>query len=157
MLNTGQRAPDFTAKDANGNTHTLEGYQGQKVILYFYPKDDTPGCTKQACNFRDNLPDFKGLNVTILGVSRDDEASHAKFSKKFDLNFPLLADTTGQITESYGVWVEKSMYGKKYMGIERTTFLLDEQGVIQHIWRKVNVDNHVSDIQNVLKELAAAA
>ncbi|MFN5588655.1 MAG: thioredoxin-dependent thiol peroxidase [Holosporales bacterium] len=145
-ITIGSPAPDFTAVTDAGKTLTLAQFRGQYVVLYFYPKDDTPGCTKQACGFRDALPDFSGVDAVILGVSRDDTASHAKFVKKFDLNFPLLADTEGTITEAYGVWVEKSMYGKKYMGIERTTFLIDKEGKIQKIWPKVKVDNHAKEV-----------
>lgn len=145
-ITIGSPAPDFTAVTDAGKTLTLAQFRGQYVVLYFYPKDDTPGCTKQACGFRDALPDFSGVDAVILGVSRDDTASHAKFVKKFDLNFPLLADTEGTITEAYGVWVEKSMYGKKYMGIERTTFLIDKEGKIEKIWSKVKVDNHAKEV-----------
>lgn len=145
-ITIGSPAPDFTAVTDAGKTLTLAQFRGQYVVLYFYPKDDTPGCTKQACGFRDALPDFSGVDAVILGVSRDDTASHAKFVKKFDLNFPLLADTEGTITEAYGVWVEKSMYGKKYMGIERTTFLIDKEGRIEKIWPKVKVDNHAKEV-----------
>ncbi|MFN5609240.1 MAG: thioredoxin-dependent thiol peroxidase [Holosporales bacterium] len=145
-ITIGSPAPDFTAVTDAGKTLTLAQFRGQYVVLYFYPKDDTPGCTKQACGFRDALPDFSGVDAVILGVSRDDTASHAKFVKKFDLNFPLLADTEGTITEAYGVWVEKSMYGKKYMGIERTTFLIDKEGKIEKIWPKVKVDNHAKEV-----------
>lgn len=145
-LAIGSPAPDFTAVSNTGETITLSQFRGQYVVLYFYPKDDTPGCTKEACGFRDALPDFSDANAIVLGVSRDDTASHAKFVKKFDLNFPLLADTEGTITEAYGVWVEKSMYGKKYMGIERTTFLIDKNGKISQVWPKVKVDGHAAEV-----------
>ena len=142
----GSPAPDFTAVSNTGETITLSQFRGQYVVLYFYPKDDTPGCTKEACGFRDALPNFSDANAIVLGVSRDDTASHAKFVKKFDLNFPLLADTEGTITEAYGVWVEKSMYGKKYMGIERTTFLIDKNGKLSQVWPKVKVDGHAAEV-----------
>jgi peroxiredoxin Q/BCP len=145
-LPIGSPAPDFTAVSNTGETITLSQFRGQYVVLYFYPKDDTPGCTKEACGFRDALPNFSDANAIVLGVSRDDTASHAKFVKKFDLNFPLLADTEGTITEAYGVWVEKSMYGKKYMGIERTTFLIDKNGKISSVWPKVKVDGHAAEV-----------
>jgi len=145
-LTIGSSAPDFTAVSNTGETITLSQFRGQYVVLYFYPKDDTPGCTKEACGFRDALLDFSDANAIVLGVSRDDTASHAKFVKKFDLNFPLLADTEGTITEAYGVWVEKSMYGKKYMGIERTTFLIDKNGKISQVWPKVKVDGHAAEV-----------
>jgi peroxiredoxin Q/BCP len=121
-LKVGQKAPDFTLADDTGQKVKLSDYKGKKIVLYFYPKDDTPGCTTEACNFRDGLAEIKKLSAIVLGVSADSVESHKKFKKKFELNFPLLADPEKQMIESYGVWKEKSMYGKKYMGIERTTF-----------------------------------
>ncbi len=127
-------------------TVALKDLKGQTVVLYFYPKDDTSGCTAQACAFRDALPDFSKVKATVLGVSRDSVASHDKFKTKYKLPFPLLADEDGKVCEAYGVWVEKSMYGRKYMGIERTTFLIDGKGVIREIWRKVKVPGHAADV-----------
>ena len=146
MINVGSQAPDFTlSSDADGIV-TLSKLKGKKVVLYFYPKDNTSGCTKQACEFRDNLSTFNQKNVVVLGVSKDSLKSHANFRTKQDLNFPLLSDESGEVCEKYGVWVEKSMYGRKYMGIDRSTFLIDENGVVQKIWRKVKVTNHVLDV-----------
>ncbi len=131
MLNEGDIAPDFTSKDQNGKEIKLSDYKGQKVVLYFYPKDDTPGCTKQACSLRDGFPKLKKNNITVLGVSTDDEKSHQKFIAKYDLPFTLIADTDKEIVEKYGVWGEKNMYGRKYMGTNRSTFLIDEDGKLQ--------------------------
>ncbi len=144
MLQEGDQFPEFNLQDQNSNTHTLEDLKGEKSVLYFYPKDDTPGCTVEACNFRDNLPHFKGIKV--FGVSPDDPKSHGKFIKKFELNFPLLADVDKKLSEAAGIWVEKSMYGKKYMGVDRTTFLLDENGKIAKIWRKVKPEGHAEEV-----------
>ncbi len=146
MLNTGNPAPDFTLMTNGGDEITLSSLRGKKVVLYFYPKDDTSGCTAQACDFRDTLPDFSALDALILGVSRDPIKSHDRFKEKYSLNFPLLSDESGDVCQLYGVWVEKSMYGKKYFGIERSTFLIDERGIITHIWRKVKVPGHISEI-----------
>jgi peroxiredoxin Q/BCP len=146
MINVGSQAPDFTlSSDADGIV-TLSKLKGKKVVLYFYPKDNTSGCTKQACEFRDNISSFNQKDVVILGVSKDPVKSHANFRTKQDLNFPLLSDESGEVCEKYGVWVEKSMYGRKYMGIDRSTFLIDENGIVQKIWRKVKVTNHVVDV-----------
>ncbi|MBX3456965.1 MAG: thioredoxin-dependent thiol peroxidase [Candidatus Paracaedibacteraceae bacterium] len=146
MINVGSQAPDFTlSSDADGIV-TLSKLKGKKIVLYFYPKDNTSGCTKQACEFRDNLTSFNQKDVVILGVSKDPIKSHANFRTKQDLNFPLLSDESGEVCEKYGVWVEKSMYGRKYMGIDRSTFLIDENGIVQKIWRKVKVTNHVVDV-----------
>ena len=144
MLTEGDQFPDFSLQDQNSKTHTLEDLKGEKSVLYFYPKDDTPGCTVEACNFRDNMPKFTG--VKVFGVSPDKPKSHQKFIDKFSLNFPLLADVDKKLSEAAGVWVEKSMYGKKYMGVERSTFLLDENGKILKVWRKVNPDGHASEV-----------
>ena len=133
MLKEGAKAPDFTAKDQNGNKVKLSDLKGRKVVLYFYPKDDTPGCTKQACSLRDSYDVFTEKGIKVLGVSIDDEKSHQKFISKFQLPFDLLADTDKSIVEGYGVWGEKSMYGKKYMGTHRKTFLIDEKGKIAKI------------------------
>ena len=145
-IQEGKAAPAFTLEDANGKKVSLKDFAGKNVILYFYPKDDTSGCTKEACGFRDALPDFSKATATVIGVSRDSVASHDKFKKKYDLPFTLAADEDGKVCEAYGVWVEKSMYGRKYMGIERTTFLIDEKGVIRGLWPKVKVTGHVEEV-----------
>jgi peroxiredoxin Q/BCP len=145
-LQTGDEAPEITAKDQNGNDVRLSDFKGKKVILYFYPKDDTPGCTAQACNLRDNYDSLLSQGFVVLGVSVDNEKSHQKFIKKYDLPFPLLADTDHTIVEAYGVWVEKSMYGKTYMGTARTTFVIDEKGIISEIIQKVDTKNHTDQI-----------
>lgn len=144
MLEAGQSFPDFSLTDQNGETVTLDSLKGSKTIVYFYPKDDTPGCTVEACEFRDNLPKFKGAKV--IGVSPDSAKSHTKFIGKFSLNFPLLADTDKSLCEACGVWVEKSMYGKKYMGVDRTTFLLDENGIVEKVWSKVKPQGHAEEV-----------
>ena len=146
MLNEGDDAPDFTATETNGKTIKLTDLRGRRVCLYFYPKDDTPGCTAQACSLRDSFSEFEKQNIKIFGVSPDDERSHRKFTDKFNLPFPLLADTDHLIADAYGVYGEKSMYGKKYMGIIRTTFLLDEAGKIVKIFRKVKVEEHAQEV-----------
>jgi thioredoxin-dependent peroxiredoxin len=145
-LKTGDKAPDFTlATDGNGKA-SLSKLKGKKVILYFYPKDDTSGCTAEACGFRDNLPKFGKSDAVVIGISRDSVASHDKFKKKYELPFMLASDEGGKVCEAYGTWVEKSMYGRKYMGIERVTFLIDAKGVIRNIWRKVKVPGHVEEV-----------
>lgn len=145
-LRVGDAAPEFAAKDQNGGEIKLSDFTGKKVILYFYPKDNTPGCTAQACNLRDNYEVLLHKGYIVLGVSVDDEKSHQKFIKKFDLPFPLLADTDHAIVESYGVWVEKSMYGRTFMGVARTTFVINETGVIEEIIGKVDTKNHTDQI-----------
>lgn len=137
-LNQSDKAPAFTSKDQNGTEVSLSQFKGKKVVLYFYPKDSTPGCTAEACDFRDNYQGLKAQGIEVLGVSVDDEKSHQKFITKYDLPFTLLADTDKAIVEAYGVWGEKSMYGKKYMGTNRTTFIIDEEGYIAHIISKVD-------------------
>jgi peroxiredoxin Q/BCP len=146
MLNEGDIAPDFTARDEKGNEVKLADFRGDRVALYFYPKDDTPGCTKQACSLRDSYADLTDKNIKVLGVSLDDEASHQKFIGKFNLPFTLLADTDRKLSESYGVYGEKNMYGKKYMGVSRTTFLIDEEGKIKKIINKPNVEQHADEV-----------
>lgn len=146
MLNENDAAPDFAARDQNGEEVKLRDLLGQRVVLYFYPKDDTPGCTKQACSLRDSFPAFEEKNIKVIGVSTDDEKSHQKFIGKYDLPFTLLADTDRKMSEAYGVYGEKSMYGKKYMGINRTTFLIDESGEIVKIFKKVNVAEHADEV-----------
>ena len=145
-LAAGDKAPDFTAKTDGDGEITLQSLRGRKVVLYFYPKDDTPGCTTESCGFRDDIAKFGAANAAVIGVSRDDVASHDKFKAKFDLPFALASDADGTVTEAYGVWVEKSMYGRKYMGIERATFLIDKDGKIAQAWRKVKVPGHVDAV-----------
>jgi thioredoxin-dependent peroxiredoxin len=145
-LRAGMKAPAFRGNDQNGIEVKLSDYTGKKVILYFYPKDNTPGCTAEACNLRDNNDEFTGEGLEIIGVSPDDEKSHLRFSEKFNLSFPLIADISKKILKDYGVWVEKKMFGKSYMGVARTTFIIDEKGVIEHIISKVNTINHSSQI-----------
>ena len=151
LIERGQKAPGFALKDQTGKVHKLSDYAGRPVIVYFYPKDDTPGCTKEACAFRDGIDEIKDRGAVVIGVSTDPVESHKKFKKKFDLNFPLLADTDKKIVEAYGTWKEKSMYGKKYMGIERTTYVIDEQGKISHIFPKVKVDDHYDEVLEALE------
>ena len=152
MLKEGDKAPDFSSKDQNGNPVELSDFKGQKVVLYFYPKDDTPGCTKEACSFRDADHVYRDKGIKVLGVSTDDEKSHQKFISKFQLPFDLLADTDKDIVEKYGVWGEKSMYGKKYMGTNRKTFLIDEDGKIAKIFDKVNVAEHADEVLSAFGE-----
>ena len=149
-LKVGQKAPDFTVLNDTGEKVKLSDFKGKKVVLYFYPKDDTPGCTKEACAFRDGIEQIKRKGAAVVGVSVDSVESHRKFKSKFDLNFPLLADTDKKMVEAYGTWKEKSMYGKKYMGIERTTYIIDEQGKISHIFPKVKVDEHYDEVLKAL-------
>ncbi len=149
----GAPAPDFTMATDNGGQVSLSALKGRKVVLYFYPKDDTPGCTKEACGFRDALPDFSGIDATIIGVSKDSVAKHDKFKAKFDLPFALASDEDGSVCEAYGTWVEKSMYGRKYMGIDRATFLIDEAGVLRAEWRKVKVPGHVEEVLKAAQSL----
>ncbi len=145
-LTAGATAPDFTLPTDGGGSVTLSALRGQNVILYFYPKDDTPGCTTEACGFRDAMPDFAGADAVVIGVSKDSVASHDKFKTKYELPFTLAADTDGHVCEAYGVWVEKSNYGRKYMGIERTTFLIGKDGMIKRVWNKVKVNGHVAEV-----------
>lgn len=149
-LEEGQKAPDFTAKDQNGNTSSLRDFSGKNLILYFYPKDDTPGCTAEACSFRDNYKMLMDQGFNILGVSIDDEKSHQKFIAKYSLPFPLIADTDKSIAEAYGVWVEKNMYGRKYMGVARKTFIIDPEGIIKAIISKVDTKNSSQQIIDLL-------
>ena len=146
MLKEGSTAPAFKTKNANGETVSLKDFRGQKVVLYFYPKDDTPGCTKEACSFRDAFSQFKKRGIAVLGVSPDSEASHKKFETKYKLPFTLLADTDRSIAETYGVWGEKKFMGRTYMGVNRTTFLIDEKGKIKKIFAKVKPEDHASEV-----------
>jgi thioredoxin-dependent peroxiredoxin len=152
-LNIGDKAPDFTMPADGGGGVRLSNLKGKPVVLYFYPKDDTSGCTAEACGFRDSLPDYISTGATVIGVSKDSVASHDRFKKKYELPFTLGADTTGEVCEKYGTWIEKSMYGRKYMGIERATFLIDKDGVIRGIWHKVKVGGHVAEVLKAAKAL----
>ena len=153
MLEVGDTAPQFTATDDAGNRVTLKDLKGKKIVLYFYPKDDTSGCTKEACEFQSKLKSFKTKDAMVIGVSPDSEKSHVKFKTKYELDFPLLVDEDKTIANLYGVWKEKSMYGRKYMGIERTTFIIDESGKIAKIFPKVKVTDHVEQVLEALKAI----
>lgn len=152
-IDVGDKVPDFSIPTDSDGAVSLAELKGQKIVLYFYPKDDTPGCTKEACGFRDALPDFSAIDAVVLGVSKDSPAKHDKFKAKFDLNFSLGSDEDGKVCEIFGTWVEKSMYGKKYMGIDRATFLIDGDGVVRKVWRKVKVPGHVEDVLAAAKAL----
>lgn len=153
----GEAAPNFTLASDDGPTVSLAALKGKPVVVYFYPRDDTPGCTREACAFRDRSSELKAHGATVLGISTDDVKSHGKFRKKFDLNFPLLADTEHKTAEAFGAWREKNMYGKKSMGIQRSTFVIDAAGIVRKVWRKVNVDGHDSEVLAALDELKAEA
>ena len=146
MLKVGDKAPDFTLSDQNDSSVRLSDFKGQWIVLYFYPKDNTPGCTREACSFRDNWSILKKKGAVVLGVSGDSVASHGKFAGKYELPFTLLSDEKREVLKKYGVWKEKSLYGKKFMGIERTTFLIDKEGTITHVFPKVKVDGHVEEV-----------
>ena len=146
MLRAGDKAPDFTLPSGDGKKISLSNFRGKKVVLYFYPKDNTPGCTKEACSFRDDLSTFKRKGAVVLGVSVDGIDSHKKVVQKYSLPFPLLSDEEKTVVKVYGVWKEKSLYGRKFMGTERTTFLIDEKGNIQHIFPKVKVNGHTEEV-----------
>ena len=146
QLKAGQKAPAFSLPNQDGNMVSLSQFKGKKVVLYFYPKDDTPGCTKESCAFRDGMDEIRDCGAVVLGVSGDSVDSHKKFAKKFNLNFPLLSDERKTVLQAYGVWKEKSLYGRKFMGIERTTFIIDEQGTIDDIFQKVKVDGHLEEV-----------
>jgi peroxiredoxin Q/BCP len=149
----GKKAPDFTAPTDGGGKLKLSDLRGKPVVLYFYPKDDTSGCTAEACSFRDNAATFKKLKAQVVGVSKDSVASHDKFKKKYSLTFPLVSDADGKICAKYGTWVEKSLYGRKYMGIERATFLIDKTGTVAKVWHKVKVPGHVDEVLQAVKAL----
>ena len=153
MVELGKKAPSFVLKNSDGKKISLKEFVGKNVVLYFYPKDMTSGCTAEACDFRDNFPRFGKINAVIIGVSADSEDSHKKFASKYNLPFMLLSDPDKSTIKDYGVWKEKSMYGKKYMGIERTTFLIDKKGKIARIFPKVKVSNHVNEVIAALNEL----
>lgn len=146
MLKVGDKAPEFSLIADKGETVSLKDYKGKKIVLYFYPKDDTDGCTKQACSFRDNIKKFEKNNTVVIGVSADDTKSHVKFKNKYDLPFTLLSDVSKDMLNDYGVWQEKSMYGRKYMGIVRTTFIINENGKIEKIFEKVKVPGHIEEV-----------
>ena len=152
-VSEGDKAPAFAMATDGGGTVALKDLKGQAVVLYFYPKDDTPGCTKEACAFRDLMSDFSGTDAAIIGVSKDSVKRHDNFKVKYDLPFTLASDEDGSVCEGYGTWVEKSMYGRKYMGIERSTFLIDGKGVVRKIWRKVKVAGHAEDVLESAKSL----
>lgn len=168
LIDPGSPAPDFTLSDQHATPHRLRDYRGKPVVLYFYPKDDTTGCTDQACQFRDDLPRFDTTGAVVLGVSPDSAKSHAKFAAKYDLPFTLLADEpvgvdkakklkgTPPVCDQYGVWTEKSMYGRKYMGVSRTTYLLDADGIVVRRWDKVSVPGHAEDVLAVVAELTGS-
>jgi len=155
-LEPGTKAPSFTLANDCGEQVKLSDFKGKPVVLYFYPKDDTPGCTKEACAFRDAAKDLKTLGAVVLGISPDGTESHARFRDKFQLNFPLLADEKHEVAEAYGAWREKNMYGKKSMGIQRSTFLIDGKGKIARVWKRVQVDGHDAEVLEALRELDAA-
>jgi peroxiredoxin Q/BCP len=146
MVKEGTTAPDFTLKDANGEAVRLKDLRGQKVVLYFYPKDDTPGCTKEACSFRDAFADYKKRNIKVLGVSLDSEASHKKFATKYKLPFTLLADLDHAIADAYGVYGQKKFMGRTYMGVKRMTFLIDEKGKVKKVFEKVKPEEHAQEV-----------
>ena len=152
-VEAGSKAPDFSAVTDGGKKLKLSALRGKPVVLYFYPKDDTSGCTAEACGFRDQLPDFSRVKAQVIGVSKDSVERHDKFKKKYGLNFPLVSDEDGKICLKYGTWIEKSLYGRKYMGIERATFLIDKEGVVRKAWHKVKVAGHVDEVAEALKAL----
>ena len=149
-LRVGDKAPEFTLPSSDGEEISLKDFRGKKIVLYFYPKDDTPGCTKEACSFRDNLARVKRKGAVVFGISADSKKSHQKFIEKYDLSFPLLSDEKKEVVNAYGVWKEKAFMGRKYMGIERTTFIIDKEGKIVHIFSKVKVDGHVEEVLAIL-------
>jgi thioredoxin-dependent peroxiredoxin len=152
-LKLGSKAPAFSLKNTDGKTVKLSDFKGRKVVLYFYPKDDTPGCTKEACSFRDNYAELQKRGVVVLGVSADDQKAHQKFTTKYGLPFTLLSDPEHTMLEKYNAWVEKSLYGRKYMGIARITYIINEEGKIAHIFNKVKPETHSQDVLNVIDTL----
>ena len=155
LIEPGKKAPAFALNDQNGKTHKLSDYAGRPVVLYFYPKDDTPGCTKETCDFRDELPRFAKSKAAVFGVSILDEASKAKFAKKYDVTFPLLADKDHSVAEKYGVWQQKSLYGRKFMGNVRTTYLVGPDGKVAKRWDNVKVEGHVEEVLGALRAMGA--
>lgn len=154
MVDVGSEAPDFELEDQDGGSHSLSGYRGRWVVLYFYPKDDTPGCTKEACGFRDRLPELTHQNAVVLGVSADDQASHARFATKHQLSFPLLVDPDKKVLEAYDAYGEKSMYGRTFMGVKRVTYLIDPDGKVARTWPKVKAAEHPAEVAEALARLA---
>jgi len=152
MLKEGAAAPAFTTKDAEGDIVRLKDFRGQKLVLYFYPKDDTPGCTKEACSFRDAFSKFKKRGIQVCGVSPDSEATHKKFAAKYKLPFTLLADTDNAVSDTYGVYGQKKLMGRTYMGVNRTTFLIDEKGKIKKVFEKVKPEEHASDVLEAFED-----
>jgi peroxiredoxin Q/BCP len=152
-IDTGAKAPSFTLRDQDGRSHSLESYLGRPVVLFFYPKDDTPGCTKEACSFRDTLGEFAQLDATVLGISILDVNSKAAFARKYGLTFPLLADENHAVADAYGVWGEKTFQGRTSMGVSRATFLIDRQGHIARRWDNVKVDGHSDDVLSAVRDL----
>lgn len=152
LLQAGEKAPEFTAKDQDGNEISLSEYLGKKVVLYFYPKDDTPGCTREACAFRDNFPNFQKIDAVVLGVSVDGQKAHRKFADKHALPFTLLVDDEKKIVEAYGVWGLKKFMGKEYMGTNRVTYLIDEEGKIEKVWPKVKPETHAAEVLDWLQQ-----
>jgi peroxiredoxin Q/BCP len=152
-LKVGIAAPEFSLPTGDGSTVSLSDFRGKAVVLYFYPRDNTSGCTKEACDFRDNLAAIKRRGAVVLGVSPDSPSSHTKFAEKFELSFPLVSDEKKQLVKKYGVWKEKSLYGRKYMGVERTTFVIGPDGVITHIFPSVKVEGHVDEVLKAISEL----
>jgi thioredoxin-dependent peroxiredoxin len=150
LLSVGAKAPDFSTTDQEGRKVSLKDFKGKKVVLYFYPKDDTPGCTVEACSFRDNLPEFEKLNAVVLGVSTDGEASHKRFAEKFDLPFTLLADPEKKLVQAYGAWGEKKNYGRTYMGTHRITYVIDEKGKVEAVFPKVTPKTHADELLRLL-------
>ena len=150
MLKIGQKAPDFMLVSGSGKTLSLKDFSGKKIVLYFYPKDNTSGCIKEACSFENNLKAIKKKGAVVVGISADSVDSHVKFAEKYGLSFLLLSDEKKDVIKSYGVWKEKSMYGRKYFGIERTTVVIDEQGIVQHIFSKVKVNGHTEEVLSIL-------
>jgi len=153
LIEPGKKAPAFTLTDQDGKSHRLADYAGRPVVLYFYPKDDTSGCTKEACSFRDHRPRFNSSKAAVLGVSILDQASKARFANKYDLNFPLLADADHEVADAYGAWQKRSMYGRSYMGVARTTYLIDADGKVRRRWDKVKVEGHAEEVLAAIDEL----
>lgn len=152
LLEAGQKAPEFTVKDQDGNPVSLRDFSGRKVVLYFYPKDDTPGCTREACAFRDNFPNFQKIDAVVLGVSVDGQKAHRKFVDKYELPFTILVDEEKKIVEAYGVWGLKKFMGKEYMGTNRVTYLIDEEGTIEKVWPKVKPETHAAEVLDWLQQ-----
>ncbi len=150
MITTGTKAPDFSLHDQNGETHTIKQYKGKKILLYFYPKDDTPGCTTEACNFRDKYEELQKSGLVVLGISKDNVKSHKKFAEKYELPFPLLADEDTEVCKAYGVWKLKKFMGREYMGIDRMSFLIDEEGKIAKVYEEVKPKEHVGEVRQSL-------